>query len=78
MFVDEKPEIVSAIAEHIDIIKLHGQESEEYIKRPFFLAGGLTPDNEREAIHTLHPFAVDVKDIAKMAAFVDAVRREKS
>ena len=53
------------------------------VKRPFFLAGGLTPDNVPEAIRRLAPFAVDtssgletegVKDVNKMAAFVEAVR----
>jgi len=53
------------------------------VKRPYFLAGGLTPDNVAEAVKTLRPFAVDVssgietggvKDKAKMAAFVAAVQ----
>ena len=53
------------------------------ITRPYFLAGGLTPENVGQAIRTLHPFAVDVssgletdgnKDRAKIAAFVKAVR----
>ena len=56
------------------------------IKRPYFLAGGLSPDNARDAVKTLHPFAVDVssgietdgvKDKIKMAAFVAAVRKEE-
>ena len=55
------------------------------LSRSYFLAGGLSPSNVKDAIHTLKPFAVDVssgietagkKDIAKMAAFVDAVRKE--
>ena len=55
------------------------------IMRPYFLAGGLTPDNVRLAIDTLMPFAVDVssgietegiKDKAKMTAFIEAVRKE--
>lgn len=50
--------------------------------RPFFLAGGLGPDNVAEAIERIHPFAVDmssgvetdgVKDGAKIAAVVRAV-----
>ena len=53
--------------------------------RPYFLAGGLNPENVKEAILLLHPFAVDVssgietehkKDKAKMAAFANAVRKE--
>ena len=55
------------------------------IERPYFLAGGLTPGNVREAIRTLCPFAVDVssgvetdggKDKTKMAAFFDEVRKD--
>ena len=53
------------------------------MKRPYFLAGGLSPENVSEAVKMLHPFAVDVssgietdgaKDKAKMTAFVAAVR----
>ena len=56
------------------------------IKRPYFLAGGLSPDNAADAINTLHTYAVDVssgietnglKDKTKMAAFVAAVRKEE-
>ena len=52
--------------------------------RPFFLAGGLGPDNVARAIKAVHPFAVDVssgietdgvKDYKKMTAFVSAVRK---
>ncbi|MBQ6575685.1 MAG: phosphoribosylanthranilate isomerase, partial [Lachnospiraceae bacterium] len=48
-----------------------------------FLAGGLDPENVREAVMKIHPFAVDVssgvetgrfKDADKMEAFVRAVR----
>lgn len=55
------------------------------IDRPYFLAGGLYPENVRDAIDKLSPFAVDVssgietddfKDKNKMAAFVNAVRKE--
>ena len=51
--------------------------------RPYFLAGGLNPENVSEAIATLNPFAVDVssgieseglKDAEKMKKFVNAVR----
>lgn len=56
------------------------------IRRPYFLAGGLTIDNIACAVKTIHPYAVDVssgietnglKDKQKMAAFVAAVRREE-
>lgn len=55
------------------------------IKRPYFLAGGLNPDNVGRAVGLLHPYAVDVssgietdgfKDNIKMGAFVAAVRKE--
>ena len=55
------------------------------IKRPYFLAGGLTPLNVIEAVRTLRPYAVDVssgietdgvKDSAKMAEFIGKVREE--
>ena len=55
------------------------------VKRPFFLAGGLTLENIENALNILHPYAVDVssgietdgvKDEIKMAAFVAAVRKE--
>ena len=54
------------------------------IKRPFFLAGGLNPDNASDAVKALKPYAVDVstgietdgvKDREKMAAFANAVRK---
>ncbi len=53
------------------------------LERPFFLAGGLDPDNVAEAIGELGPYAVDVssgietdkkKDADKMERFVAAVR----
>lgn len=53
------------------------------INRPYFLAGGLTPDNVGSAVAALSPYAVDVssgietngyKDDNKMTAFVSAVR----
>ena len=56
------------------------------IVRPYFLAGGLSPDNVGGAVKMLHPFAVDVssgietdgvKDKIKMAAFATAVRKEE-
>ncbi len=49
------------------------------INRDYFLAGGLSPENVREAVSALHPFALDVssgietngfKDKNKMAEFI--------
>lgn len=53
------------------------------MRRPYFLAGGLSPANISKAISQLHPYAVDVssgietdgfKDAAKMKDFVNTVR----
>ena len=55
------------------------------LRREYFLAGGLNPDNVGDAIKLLNPFAVDVssgietdgrKDFSKMAAFANAVRKD--
>ncbi len=55
------------------------------ITRPYFLAGGLTPENVGTAVKQLAPFAVDAsssletdgfKDRNKMTAFVKAVRKD--
>ena len=57
------------------------------VSRPYFLAGGLTPENAAEAVKRFHPFAVDVssgietdgfKDCNKMRAFMRAVREGDS
>ena len=53
------------------------------LNRPYFLAGGLSNSNVRDAVSTLHPYAVDVssgiesggvKDALKMQEFVRNVR----
>lgn len=55
------------------------------IARPYFLAGGLTPENVETAVKQLAPFVVDAstsletdgfKDKIKMTAFVNAVRKD--
>lgn len=59
---------------------IHGAE----ITQPFFLAGGLTPENIRQAAESVRPYCVDlssgietdrVKDREKMLAAVRAVRQ---
>lgn len=56
----------------------------EDISRPYFLAGGLTPDNVSDAVARLHPYAVDAssglesddfKDFQKMKLFAENVRK---
>jgi phosphoribosylanthranilate isomerase len=64
--------------------KLARDARRAYPTRRFVLAGGLSPDNVRTAIDTVSPWAVDVasgiesapgvKDRAKLAAFLAAVR----
>lgn len=55
------------------------------VRRPYFLAGGLTPENAAAALRQCRPYALDVssgietdgvKDQIKMTAFVTAVRKE--
>ena len=55
----------------------------EGLERPYFLAGGLNPDNVQEVVRKIEPYAVDVssgvetdgvKDAVKMKVFVEAVR----
>lgn len=53
------------------------------IDRPFFLAGGIGPDNAKESIELMNPYAIDAsssletegyKDKSKIAALIKAVR----
>ena len=55
------------------------------VRRPYFLAGGLSVENVAGAVEMLHPFAVDVssgietdgvKDINKMRAFAYQIREK--
>lgn len=61
----------------------HSLIDKEQIAKPFFLAGGLTPENLSEVIREFKPFAVDLssgietgklKDREKMLAAVKAAR----
>lgn len=61
----------------------HSLINPDEITKPFFLAGGLTPENIAKAAESIRPFAVDlssgieterVKDREKMLAAVNAVR----
>ena len=58
----------------------------EDIRQPYFLAGGLNPENVGGAVALLPPYGVDIstgietdgyKDEAKMRAFINAARSEK-
>lgn len=53
------------------------------IERPYFLAGGLNPQNVETAVEKLHPYAVDTssgvetgghKDFQKIKSFIDIIR----
>ncbi len=62
-----------------------GVLTDGYDAKPIVVAGGLGPENVGDAIRRLRPYAVDVssgveaepgrKDHARLAAFMDAVRR---
>ena len=94
--ISKKDDITAAeesIADHIllDAGKGEGRSFDrsllDGIKRDYFLAGGLSPNDVCEAVRRYHPYAVDVssgietdkvKDPEKMKEFVEAVRRENN
>ena len=56
------------------------------INRPYFLAGGVNPENAQRLIEEFNPYALDAsssletdgfKDFGRMKAFADAVRNER-
>ena len=60
-----------------------GLLKDQKIQQDFFIAGGLTEDNVRQARETFQPYAVDVssgvetdgrKDIEKIKAFIEGVK----
>lgn len=92
--IDTPQDITTAMASRADYVLLDSGSGGTGVpfdwqlvtsmKRPYFLAGGLTPDNAAEAVRLLKPFGVDVssgietagyKDAQKMQAFVRAVRQ---
>ena len=63
---------------------LIGQRIPDDLPKPVVLAGGLTPDNIRDALNAAHPVAVDIsggveqskgiKDAAKIHDFMTAIK----
>ena len=51
--------------------------AERPLGRPYFLAGGLGPDNVAEAVRLLHPFAVDASSSLETGGFKDFAKMEK-
>lgn len=92
--IESKADIVSANNSSADFVlldsgggtgKVFDHSLLKDIARPYFLAGGLTPENVETAVKQLKSFAVDVsssletdgfKDKIKMTAFVKAVRKD--
>lgn len=88
---DDAAEAENSIADHILLDSGAGTGTAfdwrliRHVRRPYFLAGGLGLCNVEQAVQQLSPYAVDVssgietdgvKDPAKMAAFVAAVRKD--
>ncbi len=49
----------------------------ENVKRPYFLAGGLGPENVKDAVMRLRPFGVDVSSGIETDGIKDALKMEK-
>lgn len=93
--INDKDDIMNAESSNADHILLDSGKGSgntfdwsliEQISRPFFLAGGLSPDNVSKAVSRFLPFAVDAsssletggfKDPFKIRQFVNAVRQCK-
>ncbi|KAH9912174.1 N-anthranilate isomerase [Fomitopsis serialis] len=74
-------EVARAVVERGEVPGVKGAEG----RMPIILAGGLTPENIKEAVETVRPWAVDVsggvegasgrrKDTAKVRAFIKAAK----
>lgn len=91
-FIKAEQDILTAESSSADFILLDSGsgtgrtfnwELMQNVRRPYFLAGGLTPENVGDAVLKFQPFAVDAsssletegqKDKSKMTAFINAVR----
>ena len=96
--IQEKKDLDAAAASSADLILLdHGKGGtgetfdwsllEGWTKRPYFLAGGLNPENIPEAIQRIHPWGIDLssaveidgkKDREKILQAVKTVRNFES
>ena len=96
--IQEKKDLDAAAASSADLILLdHGKGGtgetfdwsllEDWTKRPYFLAGGLNPENIPEAIQRIHPWGIDLssavetdgkKDREKILQAVKTVRNFES
>lgn len=96
--IQEKKDLDTAAASSADLILLdHGKGGtgetfdwsllEGWTKRPYFLAGGLNPENIPEAIQRIHPWGIDLssavetdgkKDREKVLQAVKTVRNFES
>jgi phosphoribosylanthranilate isomerase len=90
---DALPEDITLLVDAADRVKWGGtgrranwtRAAEIARRRPVILAGGLTPENVREAIDVVHPWAVDVssgveespgiKSADRLRRFFDAVQQ---